>query len=155
MNLPATEMDTEEPEADDHRAGLDRRGRRVPLHNPERRTGFDRRRRYPFTGPLRDDGRLVLTLVLINALSALDFFFTYVQLVAGVAEEGNPVLAELFRQGPGQAWLFKTAVMIVVSLAIWRSRQHRAILSVALGALALYVLLIAYHFAGMAASGLL
>lgn len=126
------------------------------FHLPERRTGFDRRRRYPFTGALRDDARLLLgVLVAINVLSALDFALTYLQLQAGTIVEGNLLLAGLFAQGPFQAWLFKTVVMLGVTLLMWRSRQHRSVLLLAIVTLAGYFALIIYHLLGMTATGLL
>lgn len=140
----------------DHRAQRDRRIRRPSLFSRERRTGFDRRRDYPFTGALRDRPQILLgILIALNLLSALDFVFTYLQVSAGVATEGNPVIGQLLVQGTFQAWAFKTAVMLLVSIGIWRGRRMRAILEVAVGALGLYVALIGYHISGMAASGLL
>lgn len=134
----------------------ERRSRRVALFAHERRTGFDRRRDYPITGALRDRPQVLLgLLVALNLLSGLDFVFTYLQLNAGVATEGNPVMASMFTSGPWQAWLFKTTVMLLVSIGIWRGRHTRAILEVAIGALGIYVALIGYHVTGMAASGLL
>ena len=116
-----------------HPRRSERRNGRSRFHLPERRTGFDRRRQYPLTGTLRDNPALILgVLVLINVLSALDFGLTYAELQAGVAAEGNPLLAGLFAAGPSQAWLFKGSVMLVVSLIIWHQRKHRAMLAVAL-----------------------
>lgn len=94
-------------------------------------------------------------LVVINVLSALDFALTRMQLEAGVASEGNPVLAAMFEQGPGQAWVFKTGVMLLVSIGIWSARKHRSVLLVAIGAFVLYAALIVYHLVGMRASGML
>lgn len=122
----------------------------------ERRTGFDRRRRYPLTELLRDrPGLLALVLVAINALSALDFALTRIQLDAGVAREGNPVLAALFEQGPTRAWAFKTSVMLLVSIGIWSARKHRSVLLLAIGTLVLYAALVVYHLVGMKMTGLL
>lgn len=119
----------------------------------DRRSGFDRRRRYPVTGTLREDPRLLLAvLVAINVLSALDFVLTRAEMSAGLATEGNPVLASLFAHGPGLAWLFKTTVVLAVSLVIWRERHRRAIIAVALGALCVYALVIAYHLSGIVAA---
>jgi len=126
------------------------------FHLPERRTGFDRRRRYPMTGSLRDNPLALLgVLVLVNTLSALDFAFTWLQLQAGVAEEGNPVLAGMFAEAPAKAWFFKSGVMLVVSLVIWHQRKRRAMLSVALVALALYIAVLVYHLVGMSMTGLI
>lgn len=139
----------------DRRAIQDRRQKRL-YRFMERRTGFDRRRSYPLTSRLREDPtRLFLLLIVSNGLSALDFLFTLAQLRAGVATEANPVLAELFSQGPVTAWAFKSSVMLLVSLIIWFNRKHRAILSVALIMLAAYTLLVTYHIAVSQALGLI
>ena len=134
----------------------DRRDGASGFHFPERRTGFDRRRDYAITGFLRDRPHmLAVVLIAINALSAVDFAFTYVQIQAGVSVEGNPLLAEMFAQSVGRAWLFKTVMVGVVTLAMWMGRRHRSILAVAAGTLVFYALLIAYHLIGMRATGLI
>lgn len=108
------------------------------------------------TGSLRDNPLALLgVLVLVNTLSALDFAFTWLQLQAGVAEEGNPVLAGMFAEAPAKAWFFKSGVMLVVSLVIWHQRKRRAMLSVALVALALYIAVLVYHLVGMSMTGLI
>jgi hypothetical protein len=125
-----------------------RRVRRFRL--AERRTGFDRRRTYPVTGTLRDNPAALLgVLIMTNGLSALDFVLTYAQLSLGTIEEGNPVLAMMFDAGPGRAWVFKSGMMIAVSVIIWHQRKHRAILGVAVAALVIYLLVIAYHVFGI------
>jgi len=91
-------------------------------------------------------------LVAVNVLSALDFVLTQAEMDSGIASEGNPVLASLFEQGPGLAWLFKTVIVLGVSVVIWRQRHRRAILSVAIAALAIYALVIAYHLSGILAA---
>jgi CHASE2 domain-containing sensor protein len=96
---------------------------------------------------------LAFILIGVNALSVLDFVFTRAQLQAGIAIEANPVLANLFATNGNGALLFKITVMSSVSLGIWLARKHRAILSVALGALIAYLALIAYHIAGMTVCG--
>jgi hypothetical protein len=98
---------------------------------------------------------LASVLVAINALSALDFALTYLQLRAGLITEANPLLAELFAASPGRAWLFKTAVMLAVSLVIWQQRRHRMVIGVAIGALLLYLGIIGYHVLGMRAAGII
>jgi hypothetical protein len=131
--------------------GADRRRTRRFVAR-DRRTGFDRRRSYPLTGALRENPRLLAAvLVAVNVLSALDFVLTQAEMDSGIASEGNPVLASLFEQGPGLAWLFKTVIVLGVSVVIWRQRHRRAILSVAIAALAIYALVIAYHLSGILA----
>jgi len=140
----------------ERRRGAGRRERVIALFVPERRTGFDRRRDYPVTGLLRDrPGLLLGVLIAINLLSALDFLATYAEVMAGAAVEANPVLAGMLTEAPAQAWLLKTTVMLLVSIGIWWGRKTRAVLEVAVGALALYVVLTVYHVSGLAASGLL
>lgn len=131
------------------RSQLDRRrARRFVL--TDKRTGFDRRRRYPVTSTLRDDPRLLLlVLIAVNVLSTLDFLYTLVALDAGVASEGNPVMARLFEQGPGIAWVFKSALVLAVTVVIWLERRRRSAIAVALGALGLYAAVVAYHVYGL------
>jgi len=144
------------PKRHHHRRRTERRAGRSGFRLSERRTGFDRREEYPLTGTLRDNPALLFgVLVLINVLSALDFALTYMQLQAGTVTEGNPVLASLFAEGPGQAWIFKAGMMLAVSVVIWHQRKHRAMLSVALIALALYVAVLVYHLAGMTVTRLI
>jgi len=146
---------SDEPVGKRHRHN-ERRARTRHFHFPERRTGFDRRRRYPVTGTLRRSPLILLAvLVAVNVLSALDFAFTYLQLQAGVASEGNPVLAAMFAQNAGSAWLFKTLVVLAVTLGIWHQRKHRKVLAVSIVALVTYFLVIGYHVYGMRATGLL
>ena len=134
---------------------VDRRAGASRFHFPERRTGFDRRRRYAITGFLRDRPHLLaLLLIGVNVLSAVDFALTYLQLQAGVAVEGNPILAELFEQSAGRAWAFKTAVVLAVTLSMWLGRKHRAVLWAAAATFVLYALLVVYHVIGMRAVGL-
>ena len=95
---------------------------------------------------------LLAVLVAINVLSALDYMLTRTEMSYGLATEGNPVLASLFEQGPGLAWLFKTTVVLAVSVVIWRERHRRAIIAVAVGALCVYALVIAYHLSGILAA---
>lgn len=92
-------------------------------------------------------------LIAINGLSALDFWLTRVQIDAGIAAEANPVLAPLFAGGTFDAWAFKTLVTLTVTVAIWRSREKRQVLVVAVGALVAYVLVTVYHLVGMALFG--
>lgn len=131
----------------------DRRRRFIPFYAPERRTGFDRRRTYPVTGPLRDRPvALVVLLLAVNGLSLLDFALTMQELAAGIATEGNPVLAPLFAQGPMQAWAFKSALILLVSLGIWQGRRMRAILGVAVFALFTFAAVVGYHLIGISAA---
>lgn len=149
-------VSAERRETDAQGARGERRQRLIPLFFPERRTGFDRRGSYPVTGHIRDNPRtLLVVLVIINILSLIDFAFTWVQLSAGTATEGNPALATLFAVHPFVAWLFKTTLVLGISVAIWHGRKYRAIVLVALLALVTYSALFVYHLLGMRASGLI
>jgi len=134
---------------DSSRRGVERRHERRLFVLRERRTGFDRRDHYAFTGSLREPLRLFGVLLIVNMLSILDFVFTYHELSNGLASEANPVMASSFESGPAGAWLFKTLVMFAITLAIWRGRAYRRILGVALLALILYLAVTAYHLVGI------
>lgn len=128
---------------------LQRRRHIAHLRMPERRTGFDRRAVYPLTQTLRSEPLGLLgVLVLVNGLSVVDFGLTLTHLESGVGAEANPLLAALFEQGPVQAFAFKLTVTLLVTAAIWRLRRYRAVLSLALAALGLYLTLIGYHLLG-------
>lgn len=130
------------------RSPHDRRTRRRFVVR-DNRSGFDRRRRYPVTRALRDAPRLLfLVLAAVNLLSALDFVYTLVALDAGIATEGNPVMAHLLEHGPALAWLFKTVMVLGVSAVIWHERRRRSAILVALGALVLYAGVVGYHVYG-------
>lgn len=136
---------------DENRRKDRRRSRRFVLH--ERRSGFDRRLSYPVTGPLREQPlALFFVLLATNALSAMDFLLTYRQLQLGMAIEANPVLADLFAQGPARAWAFKATLMLMITIGIWIYREHRQVLVVATIGLLIYIGLIAYHITGMSVS---
>lgn len=112
----------------------------------DRRHGFDRRKRYPVFGTMRDHGWIVVfTILLINVLSFIDGYFTAVELGLGIAREGNPVLAAATREGPLVAIAVKFGAMAVVSTVIWHGRHRRSILVLSLVAVALFGGLVAYH----------
>jgi len=115
----------------------------------DRRHGFDRRKRYPVLGTMRDQPWIVVcTILLINVLSLADGWFTAAELGLGIAREGNPVLAAANRQGPLVAIAVKLGAMAVVSTVIWHGRRRRSILALALVAVPVFGALVAYH-AGM------
>lgn len=92
---------------------------------------------------------LLVLLIAVNVLSLLDFLLTAQELASGLATEGNPVLAPLFASGPLVAWLVKTVLLLLVSLAIWQGRRMRAVLSVAVLAFAVFAAVIGYHLVGV------
>jgi hypothetical protein len=133
------------------------RERRGPtgMHWPERRTGFDRRRRAGVLGVLRDNAwTLLFVLFALNALSAADWYFTLRALENG-ATEANPVLSGLLARDPQLAAVFKFGMIAAISAVIWMGRRYRLILATGLIALFTYSLVIIYHIGGLTAVGVL
>jgi len=102
-----------------------------------RRTAFDRRRRYPVLGPLRDSSWLLLAVLIAANLLC------------------NPVLAPLYATSPYLAVVFKVAVVALVSIGIWHQRRYRYVLAVSLLALAIFTGLLAYHLGSLRGLGYL
>jgi len=122
----------------------------------DRRSGFDRRKRHPVLGTIRDHPRLlVLVLVMLNALSLLDGAFTALELRLGIAAEGNPVLDAAVQRSPLLAVAVKVGAMLVVTTSIWHGRRKRVILALALVALALFGGIVAYHWGSLMGMGIL
>lgn len=122
----------------------------------DERSGFDRRRRYPVLGAMRDNPRVLLVvLVLVNVLSWFDGLLTLIEVSSGVAREGNPVLAGLYARNPALAIALKAALILVVSISIWRHRHYRVMLAVAVGALVAFTVLLAYHLGSLYGLGML
>jgi hypothetical protein len=137
------------------RRGSERRVRSTQLRYPERRTGFDPRRRWPLLEFLRDSRWVLLAaLVALNLLSLADWALTVNALRLG-ASEGNPVLAGLMGNNIWLAGAFKLAVMLGVSLIVWRARAFRLVLATLVASMGLYFAVVVYHFAGLAAIGAL
>jgi hypothetical protein len=133
----------------------DRRTGRAEFHLPERRTGFDRRRPRDPMRILRDNPVLLLTLLVgLNALSAADWALTGRALAHG-AQEANAVMSALIIANPFAAGAFKAAVMLAVTVFIWRSRRYRSVLVTALAAASVYAVLMLYHVVGLASLGVL
>lgn len=117
---------------------------------PERRSGFDRRHRYPVLGRVKDEpAALAVLLSAFVVLSVLDLQFTTHSLGAGVAVEGNPVMASLFMTHPAAAAAFKLGTTLAVAAAIWRFRRYRHVLGVSVLAFGLYSALALYHMLGL------
>ena len=115
---------------------------------PERRTGFDRRGRC-WVDALRDSSAaLVALLALLNLLNVLDWQFTTVGLSRG-AMEANPLMAAFFGIDSLSAGLFKVAVMLTISLIIWRTRRYRRVLEFTVLATVAYLGVIIYHVVGL------
>lgn len=128
----------------DHRSE-ERRTSLTPFYYPERRTGFDRRRRHAVCRVLRDNfvllGLLILTL---NLLNLADLYLTTSAFGLG-AIEGNPVMAAAFNVSWETAAVFKIAVMAAISAAILVFGRYRLVLQFALASAAAYAMLIGYH----------
>ena len=127
----------------ERRSGFDRRVKRH-FKFMERRTGFDRRKRSWFFGTLRDQGWVLIgLLVLLNVFSLIDGALTALELMLGIATEGNPVFDNLIQTNGFLAAGLKVGLMIVVSTVIWHWREHRSILAIVPFALALYAAVLA------------
>jgi len=131
--------------------GVDRRHNKRRLRRVyrfiDRRHGFDRRRRYVLTGTMRDHPFvLVLVLVLLNALSIADGVFTAIEVMHGIASEGNPVLLAAGQYHPLLAVVVKLGGMVVATGIIWHGRERRIMLRIALLALYFFTGLVAYHW---------
>ena len=126
----------------------DRRGGGASLYRPERRSGFDRRGQ-SWVDVLRDSSAAVVALLaLLNLLNVLDWRFTMVGLQRG-AIEANPFMAAFFGIDSLSAGLFKVAVMLTVSLVIWRTRRYRRVLEFTVLATVAYAGIILYHIVGL------
>lgn len=147
-------MPTTERSVGERRRPPDRRVRRISLHHPERRSGFDRRQ--PDDGTLRsvwlrmltsyrDSPAAIAAVVLaFVALSAADLVLTLAALDAG-ATEINPVMAALFERSPPLAGVVKMSLAVAVATVLWIARRHRRILEVSLLATGLMAALLGYH----------
>ena len=137
----------------ERRAGPDRRVRRVSLHYPERRRGFDRRNAGTYQRLLLTYRRrpyvIAAVLGLVAALGFADLLFTLRALSLG-ATEVNPVMARLFAAGPMAAGLIKMGITMAVAGGIWLTRRYRRALEASLLLLAGFVVLTAYHLVGLA-----
>jgi len=126
----------------------DRRVKRANIRWPERRTGFDRRCEYGI-GVLRDSSVLLLVMLgVLNILNMLDLRFTLLALDRGAAE-ANPIMSFFFNMDSLTAGLFKIALVLAISLAVWWGRRYRRILEFAVLSTAIYAALIGYHILGL------
>lgn len=131
----------------------DRRAANSTFHYPERRTGFDRRRLSDPVRVLRERPAALLALLLVlNLLSLADLLLTSRAMSYG-AIEANMLMGSLFGTSLAAATGFKVAAMLAVSVLIWVSRRYRLVLLTAVGAVAVYALLMVYHLSGLAAIG--
>ena len=130
------------------RRSQERRSSGASLHWPERRSGFDRRASCWVTA-LRDSSAAVVALLaLLNLLNVLDWRFTMLGLERG-AIEANPFMDAFFGIDSFSAGLFKVAVMLTISLIVWRTRRYRRILEFTVLATVAYAGVILYHIVGL------
>jgi hypothetical protein len=99
---------------------------------------------------LRDhSSRLLLMLIAINALNLADYLLTLNCLSNG-GGEANPVMAWLLGADVVSAGAFKMAMVLGVSLILWRYRRYRRAILTTLVILAAFVALYVYHMVGLA-----
>jgi hypothetical protein len=144
------------------RRTADRRVRRVSIHYPERRRGFDRR--LPDRGPIRTGyHRMLLTyrktpaavatvLIAVVILNAVDLLLT-VRAIGLGATELNPIMAGLLGFDPVVAAVFKLTLVAVVALSLWVLRGYRRTLEASLIMLGVFALVAAYHVIGISLIG--
>lgn len=135
----------------------DRRKKRFNFVLRERRRGFDRRALPGGRPPtllyraqvyLRSHPQVLLILLLVlNLLSALDFFFTLDALAKG-AHEANPVMRELLGQSVWLAGVVKLMLVASASAIIWRLRSYRPLLGASVFALLFFTVLLGYQLFG-------
>ncbi len=153
---------TVDAESNDRRRG-DRRQRRVSLVWSERRSGFDRREpasagrvsmafESVLTGLRDSPATFRILLLTVNMLNLADFALTMNALAIG-GGEANPIMRSLFDLNPAYAGLFKTFVVLAVSLVMWRFRRFRSALQVALMMLVVFMGVFFYHILGLIALG--
>ena len=137
----------------DLRSSGERRSTQERFRVVERRGGFDRRGPGGVLVILRDEPFILLgLLILLNLLSAADWALTMHAMQYG-ALEANPLLNALISTNPTQAAIFKAVVILGISVAVWAGRRYRLLLATAVGAVAVYALLMLYHFGGIAIGG--
>lgn len=86
---------------------------------------------------------------LVIVLNLLDALWTLCFVEAGVAAEGNPLMASALTQGPIGFMIAKIGLVSLSVLLLWRLRHRRsATLALATGATA-YGLVVAYHLSNV------
>lgn len=122
----------------------------------ERRSAFDRRRRYLLLGAMRNDDRVLVAVLLgMNAMSLLDGLLTLAELGSGIALESNPVMAAVFALHPYAALVFKVCVVALASGMIWQWRRHQIVLAAAVIGLAVFTGVVAHHLDSLWRLGLI
>ncbi len=128
-----------------------RRNARVKFKYPERRTGFERRiLRTSYLSrvsiSLANHRRAFLNvLIAVNVLSVLDFLLTINLLNLGHIWEGNPFIASLIVFNPIVAFLYKTSLVLSVTLVFWRFRRYKSVILATSSTLLFFSVLIFYQ----------
>ena len=136
------------------RRGADRRVRRIPLHFPERRSGFDRRSldgegwRASYEAALRSyrDNKTSFFLVLatIIVFNYVDYILTVRVLQAGGIEL-NPIMARLFEISPVAAATAKLGAVGAAAMVLLMLRRYRRTRETSLVLLLAFTALMFYH----------
>lgn len=98
---------------------------------------------------------MAAVLASIFLLSLLDAALTTLELHFGLAFEANPILHALFSIHPSVALLFKLTMTVLVIASMWRGRDSRLIVRIALATFLGYGALIAYHLGSLTGMGVL
>ncbi len=146
VNYPGTRTETPA----DNRITT-RRNTRSNFTYPEKRTGFDRRiqRKSHFSRTLvflaNHRRAFINVLIAVNVLSVLDFLLTMNLLDLGPISEANPLMAGLIVFNPIVAFLYKTSLVLSVTLVFWRFRRYRSVILATSSAFVLFSVLIFYQ----------
>ncbi len=140
--------------SDTEHRGTDRRARRIPLHYPERRTGFDRRLadkagwRGSYDNALRcyRDNKTTFLLVLatIIVFNYVDYLLTVRVLEAGGIAL-NPIMARPFEVVPVGAAAARLGAVGAAALVLLALRRYRRTLEASLVLLVAFTALMFYH----------
>jgi hypothetical protein len=137
----------------ERRTGLKRRRKRK-YRFVDRRHGFDRRKRYPVLGTMREHPWIVaLVVVVLWVLSAVDGLLTLVEVGLGIARESNPILLAAGERHVLFAVAAKVGGTLAASAVIWHGRTRRSILGLSIVAIGVFAALVAYHFGSLVGLG--
>ena len=84
-------------------------------------------------------------VVCVLVLNLLDAVFTLVWVGSGLAEEANPLLAEVVRASPVGFMLAKLGLVSFGSWVLWRQRRRPSAVVAIFAAFLVYYLLLLYH----------
>jgi hypothetical protein len=128
----------------------ERRKKRSFFYYPERRTGFDRRRDknsflYLVEYFLSRQSSVFLALILfLNLANLFDLYLTKISLEFGF-KEANLILNWLILRSLPAAVIFKIGIIAGVSYLMWRFRQYRYVVRLALFTVAMFLALLLYE----------